>query len=274
MKYACHYLMVRFTPYPETGEFANIGLVVYCQKANYFASKFSQGHSRINQFFSGLDHAVAKAGIKWAQRELDALAKYRNDKAFLNVLKNLSMNAGGLISFTEPGVALVESPAAFLDQKFADMVEHAFTKEPAYEQQMTRRVRALLQSRLEHYSFKAGKLGSDLFKVELPLVQKSKFGQVEKAIKPLHLGKDDPQQLLKHALSWATNLSWVIQHDKSIMQPSDILVVADKPAESQVHGNTKIGMAYREAIKSFEKLGVSVANVDDTNDIVSFALRH
>lgn len=32
----CNYAVVRFLPYRETGEFVNVGVVLYCREAGFF----------------------------------------------------------------------------------------------------------------------------------------------------------------------------------------------------------------------------------------------
>ena len=50
-KYACQYAIVRFLPYLETGEFANVGIVMLCPDAGFFDFKLLRHVRRITAFF-------------------------------------------------------------------------------------------------------------------------------------------------------------------------------------------------------------------------------
>ncbi|MFP3758365.1 DUF3037 domain-containing protein, partial [Cupriavidus sp. SIMBA_020] len=60
MKHACRYALVRFMPYPETGEFANVGVVVMSPTARFFGYKLLDRVGRITAFFDELDVTVYK----------------------------------------------------------------------------------------------------------------------------------------------------------------------------------------------------------------------
>ena len=52
-KYACNYAVLRFLPYPETGEFVNLGVVVHCALRGLFEMKIeSRKAARVTDFFS------------------------------------------------------------------------------------------------------------------------------------------------------------------------------------------------------------------------------
>ncbi len=49
---ACQYAIVRFMPYIETGEFANVGILLWAPKTRYLGFKLlRRKHARITQFF-------------------------------------------------------------------------------------------------------------------------------------------------------------------------------------------------------------------------------
>ncbi|WP_136630163.1 MULTISPECIES: DUF3037 domain-containing protein [Marinobacter] len=56
---ACQYAIVRFMPYIETGEFANVGILLWAPKTRYLGFKLlRKKHARITQFFEELDRGV------------------------------------------------------------------------------------------------------------------------------------------------------------------------------------------------------------------------
>ena len=56
---ACQYAIVRFMPYIETGEFANVGILLWAPKTRYLGFKLlRKKHARITQFFEELDRGL------------------------------------------------------------------------------------------------------------------------------------------------------------------------------------------------------------------------
>ena len=56
MNTACHYAIVRFMPFIETGEFANVGVVMFAPQARYFGFKLLVNRqARVTNFFEQLD---------------------------------------------------------------------------------------------------------------------------------------------------------------------------------------------------------------------------
>lgn len=55
-QYVCNYALLRFLPYPETGEFVNVGVVAHSSAAGVLVSRIaSSAEKRIAGFFPELD---------------------------------------------------------------------------------------------------------------------------------------------------------------------------------------------------------------------------
>ena len=75
-KYACRYAIVQLIPYPETGEFANDGVVAVIPQINSFVFKLElTKYSRLTKFFRHVDHRVLTQAIKHLNEELHYLAE-------------------------------------------------------------------------------------------------------------------------------------------------------------------------------------------------------
>ena len=57
MKYVCNYSILRFLPYPETGEFVNIGVVLLASNGE-FHYQLDRTRQRVTRFFKTLDHKI------------------------------------------------------------------------------------------------------------------------------------------------------------------------------------------------------------------------
>ncbi|WP_414023964.1 DUF3037 domain-containing protein, partial [Neisseria gonorrhoeae] len=50
-QYAMRFAVIRFMPYVQTREFANIGIIITHPKSGYFDFKIEQRYSRLSRFF-------------------------------------------------------------------------------------------------------------------------------------------------------------------------------------------------------------------------------
>jgi hypothetical protein len=74
MKTACHYAIVRFMPFVETGEFANVGVVLFAPNARYFGFKLlGNRYSRVTHFFEKMDAKVFRAAMHTCKEELERI---------------------------------------------------------------------------------------------------------------------------------------------------------------------------------------------------------
>ena len=68
---ACNYAVLRFLPYPETGEFVNVGVVVNCQQPCLFDFRVEpQMTARIKALFPDENEQAFAAGTAAMQQEL------------------------------------------------------------------------------------------------------------------------------------------------------------------------------------------------------------
>jgi hypothetical protein len=67
----CNYALVRFLPYRETGEFVNIGVVLYAPEVNYFDFRLATDrHRRFEALFPEMDQNIYRASVASLEKEL------------------------------------------------------------------------------------------------------------------------------------------------------------------------------------------------------------
>lgn len=72
---ACQYAIVRFAPFIETGEFANVGVVMMAAREGYFGFKLeTQRYGRVTRFFEELDVKLYRATLYDLRDELRRVA--------------------------------------------------------------------------------------------------------------------------------------------------------------------------------------------------------
>lgn len=84
MNTACHYALVRYLPFVETGEFAVVGVVLFAPKANYFGYQLlsHEQHERVTHFFQAFDAKHFQAVMYSAHQELQRVADLLKTNSF------------------------------------------------------------------------------------------------------------------------------------------------------------------------------------------------
>src|SRR5690554_2694543 len=75
---ACQYVIVRFMPYVETGEFANVGVVMISPRDRYFGFKLeTRRYARLTSFFKDLEGRLYRSAIYAVKQELERVHALR-----------------------------------------------------------------------------------------------------------------------------------------------------------------------------------------------------
>lgn len=137
-KIACQYAIVRFAPYVETGEFANVGIVMFAPQQNYFNLKLeTRRYARITRFFEEMDARLYTESMKAINEELERFQTMLQDHTFANS-NSLDIEFGqqlfneairereSIVRFSKPRIALTIDPKIKLEELFAYYVERNF----------------------------------------------------------------------------------------------------------------------------------------------------
>ena len=139
MTFACHYAIVRFLPFVETDEFANVGVVLFSPKARFFGFRLmTTRHARVTAFFDQLDGKVFRSVMRQAQEELQRVADAFNalgtdqslgafdHQAAFALWSELTKPLASVLRISEPRVAMAVAPEVKLQELFAFYVERNF----------------------------------------------------------------------------------------------------------------------------------------------------
>lgn len=277
-KTPCLYSIVRFTPFVETGEFANVGIIMMAPEQRCFEFKLMvQRHARVTHFFEQLETRVFRATMRNLDEELHRVAGVLRRRGFDKRLKTNDIDfAKGLfaeiirpretvIKFSEPRAILADDMKETLAELYGYYVERSFVTREYQETVLERGMRRwFFQARIGD-RFDRVALGDDEYHVTFPFVERRDDHAV-KAIKPLHLGQDQPTKIIEHGWQWVLRVN---QLRKRKHLPDTVLF-----AVQGATGDGPKGRAYDEVVNGLRDTGVTVLPYADKEDILTFAGKH
>ncbi|MEJ0003002.1 MAG: DUF3037 domain-containing protein [Pararobbsia sp.] len=194
MKHACRYALVRFMPYPQTGEFANVGIVLMSASARFFGCRMLDRTGRITSFFEGLDAAVYKGARDIFKTELHRIGD-TVQRAFVGAVNSPSVDFANFAfdELVKPRQAIIyadrdraivaDDPASTIEELFDYYVGRSFITPVYQERVVEQRVRSILRAADLQDAYQARVLGTD-YKAKLPFVRVNDEGLAIKLIKP------------------------------------------------------------------------------------------
>jgi len=261
----CKYSIIRFQPYPETEEFANIGIVLYAtaSKCLEFRLLDSKHHTRITHFFDVVCKDVFLQTNKIILAELDRVKSFLEKSTDIDLYGELIRPREDIIRFSENRVLFSNDPVATVDKLFEHYVHRSFLDEPSYEEKIKKQVRDLLNSYNLSDKYKEACIGEpDKYEVRFPFVCKLDKRAI---IKPIHFKHDKPSKLIDHGIAW---LGKIQQLEKfGFIAPEEILFAYDAPDE----GKSNLLAAFYEIKNQIENEGIIMADINSRNEIIQFA---
>ncbi len=275
--YVMEYGIVRFSPFVETEEFANIGIVLIAPEVGFFGSKIqSRKYSRITNFFDPLPRDIYLSATRQLNIELSRIAKvsanYSIKQRYFDfgekqitrlVFQDLLRRKEGAIRFSPVKLVLAADPQEKLQELYRHYVDREFATPVYNERLLELEVRGRLQDFDLARDFSSQKVGDGTYQARFPFV-KTLDGSIKRIIKPLFLGQERPEAIIDHGNKWAYT---VTRLRKAGVLPKEILFPIRPPKDGQ-----KRLVAYKEAIELLNGAGVSTILADEKAKIIEYAL--
>ncbi len=271
---ACRYAVVQFVPYLETGEFANVGIAIVCPQTSYFGFKLQNARKskRITGFFDELPRTVFARALQGIRTELQRIEELvtrqkttSRPEVLREVFEGLVHPREAIIRFSAPRVVLTDDPARELAEKFEHYVDRSFATPQFIEQEIERRIKALLGTLELAQPFRPAKVGDDEVYVKFPLVQQ-RGTKVTKIIKPFNLNQAEPMGIYDHGGTW---LQRIHRLRKRNLLPSNVLFAARGPEQS----DQKRFTAFQDICGELQLENVLTVADDAQDRIAEFATR-
>ena len=267
----CMYAVVRFMPFAETREFANVGVVVIAPKLGIYDFKLApQKFGRVTQFFDDLDGVVYKHAIESFEAELERVRNYLvhnyvQGKGLVEYFKEITRTRESVLHFGEIGTLLTDNVNATVDNLYDRLIGRNFTANKEYkEQQMIRVLKSQLTSSLPkdvRYTKQSIKAG--MFDISMPLV--TKINSNYRVIRPLAFEQKNVLQAMEHGETWINRLKKLI--DSEVIEAKRALFALEKP----INRKLEFMKVYEDVYGEIQNLGAVAENFSETANIIKFA---
>lgn len=268
---ACSYAALRFLPYRETGEFANVGVVVWAPAARFFSYRCNlRLGKRIRGFFPDLDLDFYRKAVCGAQGLLDALHDQFAGKLTLQQdvqvqrFHELVRTREGLMTFGPAGAMLADSPEQALDELYQRLVLRQFTKKPEYQEVvMQRRLGACLRTwKLMQFYRKDVIVGDDHFRITAPFAHLVDLTPA-KILRPLDFDKKDSTGIYKHGDVWVAALRRLREFNTL---PQQVIIPVRLPGTGE-----RLDAAH-QVMRDLANAGAQTMSIDDEDAVRNAAL--
>ncbi|ABK43586.1 conserved hypothetical protein [Magnetococcus marinus MC-1] len=275
-KIACQYTIVRFAPFVETGEFANVGILMIAPDQRFFAFNLeTRRYARITHFFDELDPQIYCASLHALKGEFERVQRLLNDHDFYGRTKNVTADfvremfgeivrpREGIIRYAEPRIVLTEDPKQKLNDLFAFYVERNFITKQYEECVLEKGMRKWLSRVQLGDRFHKMPIGDAEYHATFPFVQVDHDTPV-KIIKPLHLAQSKPSKIIDHGGTWAFRLT-ELSRRKTL--PEKVLFSVSGPDQM----DEKRYAAFEKAVDCLKHTGIEVVNHTNRDRVLAFA---
>ena len=272
--FACRYAVVQFLPYAETGEFANVGVVLLCPDTGYFGFRLQSARrtKRITSFFERLDRGIYSRSLDTFQQELQRVARHLETETFpradaegaRQLFSALTHPREAIVRFAPVRAIMTAAPEKEVDLLFGRYVEHDFATPEHREEVLEKRIGQLLRGLPLDKPFQAHTLGNDETRARFPFVTMDGERAI-KAIKPLFLAQDEPHKIFEHADFWLPKMRRLRMRG---LLPETTLISTEAPPED----DAKRFKAFAEVRDELIGLNLLTAAAQDEAAIRRFAL--
>jgi len=283
MKNVCNYSLIRFMPYPDTGEFINLGLALLCPQTGFFDYLLETSKTRrITQFFPELTgHLIAfRKERRAVQSEMDRIHKLlqragegmRLDleaEQANQVFAGLLHAREGVFHYSPIRTVMADHPAECLQDLFHYYVRRNFTfhNDGNEEERIRKSVHDTLVRR-ELSSYFTRKIYMDEHvKVSLPFVH-LREGRSICGIRPLNFDLMETQDIVAKGDRWKSRIDRLRDIPD---HPSELLIVTKLP--ENVHSQRwRVAAEMMEELDLIEGLRCAVDREEEAK-VLSFARR-
>ncbi|WP_286816036.1 DUF3037 domain-containing protein [Marinobacter sp. UBA3607] len=279
-RFACNYAIVRFMPYLETGEFANVGVLLWIPKQKTLLFKLlRRKYGRITQFFEELDKQVYLKAMADLDAELHRIERLLQEGVVVTANANLEYGfhkgifeeiirpRETIVRFSEQRAILTENPTETLAALYDYYVGRNFVTKEYQEQLMEKGIKRLLDQENLGKRYQKRKVQDKVYGVSFPFVEEQDQRAV-RVIKPLFLGQADSTAIMEHGGHWRLKVE-LLRKRQLLHGPVLFPVKGPEDAKAGDHRHE----AFEETLQALEGEGIELVDYEDQRTVLDFALQ-
>ncbi|WP_415888436.1 DUF3037 domain-containing protein [Neptuniibacter sp. SY11_33] len=271
-KFACQYKVIRFAPFAETGEFANVGVALLCPASREFIFQLApKRFGRVTSFFEGMDPAVYRTTIEHLSKELNRFKNLvsidTHEGLVKQLFEDLLREKGSILRFSDTGVLLTENMDQALEDLYGFHVGRRFINRSHREQEMVKRLRVSLQQFDLQKVFKKQNLTDGLHEANFPFVRGAADRPLA-AIKPLAFDQAAKKGVVENADQWFAKLRSLV--GANVIAPEKLLISMADPILKNQTDNDLVKGYLGQIRKELCKIGVKAVHADDKSAVDGF----
>ncbi|CAI2539337.1 Protein of uncharacterised function (DUF3037) [Serratia proteamaculans] len=270
MSTPCMYSIIRYLPYTDTEEFANIGVILCAPKTGYLSYKLApKNNGRVRTFFNDTSiYPIARDSFNNELKFINGNASaFSDDVALANFFIRYVEKRESIFQFSDVRVSMAKSPINELDRLYQKFVNASEVTKERREEILARELKERFRQQGDWARFfKQESLGKELSKFSMPLVL-NRDGVVDCAIKPLAFDQDEPGKMVEHCDTWVARITRAAS--EGILDLSKVLL----PLAPPISPDSKQTHAMRVIRETFDKNDISTIEHEKQDSIIDFA-RH
>ena len=123
MSKAVNYAWLRYCPFPDTGEFANVGVVTYCPQDGALSWRMITDMGRVSAFFGGTDTRALAAALRRREESLAFCSLFVEIGEFgLEDFREMTRPREGMLTLGPPGAITSACAKDAVDELFKRML--------------------------------------------------------------------------------------------------------------------------------------------------------
>ncbi|MBS9424796.1 DUF3037 domain-containing protein [Photorhabdus caribbeanensis] len=262
------YSIVRYAPYAETEEFANVGVIICAPRLGYMVYRLTKTNdARVKNFFKDdtIFHVVKPSIDRELQIATSIISELHSPEKIRDFFYTFTSPKESIFYYSPPRVLLACDCKEELSRLFNKFVKHTEHTKEKREKILARELRERFQSHQELKNiFKKETVGGELTRFSMPLVA-MKNKDVLCAIKPLAFTQEEPSKMLEHCDTWVSRIKRAAS--ENILNMKTVLFTIDH--------RRKPGLAEQKAIDEIRKTldfsEIFHLSHDDEKSIIEFA---
>lgn len=242
------YSIIRFLPFADLGEFANIGIVALDSQNKILEFRLARAKfRRLREFFGEDAYRAYGTAIEHLRLELayftksgEFWANWKPERAF----SHLTRKHESSIIFSEVRTLLSKDHIGdVVDMLFARLIERQ--RQEAHDLDLIKDIRHELAAN-GIKGFRAIRVVDDVVPVTFPLAHRN--GKLN-AIQPMVFTQKTPLAVFDHGAMWKRRLTYLL--DRGKIEDKSVLLAIDPPVAD---ASSSIQSAYKEALNEIKSL--------------------